>query len=96
MKRAVHALVLALGAVLLALPAAAGAKGGPPDKAGEKAQTTEIQILGLNDFHGNLEPPSGSGGRIGATNAGGVEYLAHTSVRSARRTRTRCSSRRET
>jgi len=49
-------------------------KGGPPakedgepsSKAAENAKTTEIQILGLNDFHGNLEPPSGSGGRIGA------------------------------
>ncbi len=37
---------------------------------------TEIQLLGFNDFHGNLEPPSGSGGRIGATNAGGVEFFA--------------------
>ncbi len=35
-----------------------------------------IQILSLNDFHGNLEPPSGSGGRIGTTLAGGAEYLA--------------------
>ncbi len=35
-----------------------------------------VQILALNDFHGNLEPPSGSSGRIGAIDAGGVEYLA--------------------
>jgi 5'-nucleotidase len=35
-----------------------------------------VQILALNDFHGNLEPPAGSSGRIGAINAGGVEYLA--------------------
>ena len=83
MKRAIHTLVLALGAVLLALPAAAGAKGGPPDQAGEKAQTTEIQILGLNDFHGNLRPPdeTSSSGRIGPAlpvgiAAGGIEYLA--------------------
>jgi 5'-nucleotidase len=43
-----------------------------PDK------TVEVQILGLNDFHGALEPiPStSSGGRIGATPAGGAEYLA--------------------
>ena len=34
-------------------------------RAEEKAQTTDIQILGLNDFHGNSEPPTGSGGRIG-------------------------------
>ena len=60
---------------------------GPPPKAAENAQTTEIQILGLNDFHGQLEPvpATSSGGRIGATPAGGVEYLA-THVRELRST----------
>jgi len=46
-----------------------------------KTGTVDVQILAVNDFHGNLEPPSGSSGRItlpdGSTvNAGGVEYLA--------------------
>jgi 5'-nucleotidase len=52
-----------------------------------RAKTTKIQILGLNDFHGQLEPvpASSSGGRIGATAAGGVEYLA-THVRELRAT----------
>lgn len=36
----------------------------------------DVQLLAINDFHGNLEPPSGSSGRIGTTPAGGVEYLA--------------------
>jgi 5'-nucleotidase len=46
-----------------------------------------VQVLAFNDFHGNLEPPSGSTGRIrvpatdGGTpvdvNAGGAAYLAH-------------------
>ena len=36
----------------------------------------DIQILGFNDFHGALEPPTGSNGRIGTVAAGGVEYLA--------------------
>ncbi len=36
----------------------------------------EVQILSLNDFHGNLEPPAGSSGRVGATLAGGAEFLA--------------------
>ncbi len=40
------------------------------------SNTVDVQILALNDFHGNLEPPSGSSGRIGTTNAGGAEYLA--------------------
>lgn len=47
----------------------------------------EVQILGLNDFHGQLEPvpATSSGGRIGATPAGGVEFLA-THVRQLRAT----------
>ena len=36
----------------------------------------DIQILGFNDFHGALEPPTGANGRIGTVAAGGVEYLA--------------------
>jgi 5'-nucleotidase len=36
----------------------------------------EVQLLAFNDFHGNLEPPAGSSGRIGTVNAGGFEYLA--------------------
>lgn len=45
----------------------------------------DIQLLSFNDFHGNLEPPDGSSGRIQIggdrtnpvnVNAGGVEYLA--------------------
>jgi 2',3'-cyclic-nucleotide 2'-phosphodiesterase (5'-nucleotidase family)/predicted AlkP superfamily phosphohydrolase/phosphomutase len=42
----------------------------------ERGRLTEVQLLGFNDFHGNLEPPTGSGGRIGTTNAGGVEFFA--------------------
>ncbi|MBK8420804.1 bifunctional metallophosphatase/5'-nucleotidase [Candidatus Villigracilis saccharophilus] len=38
--------------------------------------TVDVQILAVNDFHGNLEPPAGSSGRIGTINAGGAEYLA--------------------
>lgn len=40
-----------------------------------------VRLLALNDFHGNLEPPTGSSGRMidehGATvNAGGAAYVA--------------------
>jgi len=52
--------------------------------------TMDIQILSFNDFHGNLEPPAGSSGRIVVDhrldangkpvdvtqNVGGVEYLS--------------------
>jgi 5'-nucleotidase len=80
-----HFVLPAAVAVGLAALAAAAPGAGAAPKPG-KATTTEIQILGLNDFHGNLEPPTGSSGRIRiGTNAdgtpinvdaGGVEYLA--------------------
>jgi len=77
---------------LVAIPATAGADDGPSPRAVERAATTKIQILGLNDFHGNLRPPdeTSSGGRIGPAlpagiAAGGVEYLA-TYVRQLRAT----------
>jgi 5'-nucleotidase len=83
-----HLAVAALAALLLTVvaPAAMGQdKPTPPGQAKEK--TIEVQILGLNDFHGQLQPvPStSSGGRIGATPAGGAEYLA-THVRQLRAT----------
>lgn len=36
----------------------------------------DVQLLAFNDFHGGLEPASDANGRIGSTDAGGVEYLA--------------------
>jgi 5'-nucleotidase len=64
--RPVHVLILAAVLLTLAWPVAAAPRG----------DSVTVQILALNDFHGNLEPPAGSSGRIGAINAGGVEYLA--------------------
>ncbi len=49
---------------------------GPIDAQTAPSDTMTVQILGLNDFHGNIEPPAGSSGRVGTTNAGGAEYLA--------------------
>jgi 5'-nucleotidase len=43
-----------------------------------------VQILAINDLHGNLEPPVGSDGVINGIPAGGVEYLA-THLRNAER-----------
>lgn len=37
-----------------------------------KGQTVNVQILGVNDFHGNLEPPYAVSGRM----TGGAAYLA--------------------
>ena len=55
-----------LAALLFVAPLAAQSAKPPVD----------IQILAINDFHGNLEPPTGSDGLINKTLAGGSEYLA--------------------
>jgi 5'-nucleotidase len=51
-----------------------------PAAAKLTSRSVSVQLLAINDFHGNLEPPSGSSGRIVSggvtTDAGGVEYLA--------------------
>ena len=69
---------VALLALVMVIPSPVLAD--PPDggAAQERAKTTKIQLLALNDFHGQLRPPdsTSSGGRIGATAAGGVEFLA--------------------
>lgn len=62
---------LGLGCVLLGSGCASRAT---VDRA--KSPIADIQLLGFNDFHGALEPPTGSNGRIGTVPAGGVEYLA--------------------
>lgn len=51
-------------------------KGHKPPKPPKPSKDVDVQVLALNDFHGNLEPPSGSSGRVGDVNAGGAEYLA--------------------
>ncbi|MCZ4120881.1 bifunctional metallophosphatase/5'-nucleotidase [Streptomyces sp. H39-S7] len=79
-------------AAIGALAAAAPAHGGHGHGGGHDSRTVDLQLLALNDFHGNLEPPAGSSGRVtelqpdGTTktvDAGGVEYLA-SSLRTAR------------
>ncbi|MFD8372070.1 bifunctional metallophosphatase/5'-nucleotidase [Streptomyces sp. NPDC059688] len=76
-------------ALAAALPAQAHTdKGGH----GRPSRYQDVQLLSFNDLHGNLEPPSGSSGRVtelqpdGTTktvDAGGAEYLA-THLRTAR------------
>lgn len=41
-----------------------------------RSGSVTVQLLAINDFHGNLEPPSGGDGRVNQTPAGGAEYLA--------------------
>jgi 5'-nucleotidase len=70
--RRVAVTVAAIAAFIAALPSSAPAS---PDNE------TSVQLLAINDFHGNLEPPAGSSERIATgptttVDAGGVEYLA--------------------
>ncbi|WP_217128745.1 bifunctional UDP-sugar hydrolase/5'-nucleotidase [Streptomyces sp. AC558_RSS880] len=82
----------ALAAAALPGSATAGENHGNKGKARDHGRYQDVQLLSFNDLHGNLEPPSGSSGRVtelqhdGTTktvDAGGVEYLA-THLREAR------------
>ncbi|MFI6457602.1 bifunctional metallophosphatase/5'-nucleotidase [Streptosporangium amethystogenes] len=71
--RLAMACVLAGAGVTLAM--------GPAEAGNKPAKTVPVRLLSLNDFHGNLEPPTGSSGRMvdetGATvEAGGAAYVA--------------------
>jgi 5'-nucleotidase len=64
-------------AVVLAVVILAGCStAGPARVARAGPSLVDVQILAFNDFHGNLEPPLGSNGRIGDVTVGGVEYFA--------------------
>lgn len=62
-----------LTAVMLALTLiwATNAESKPKEKPAKNRGTTNIQLLGVNDFHGNLEPPRTIDGR----SVGGAAYL---------------------
>ncbi|MFG1696809.1 bifunctional metallophosphatase/5'-nucleotidase [Nonomuraea sp. NPDC049309] len=52
-----------------------------PANAGKAPRTVPVRLLALNDFHGNLEPPTGSSGRMvdeqgNTVEAGGAAYIA--------------------
>ncbi|MFF8026490.1 bifunctional metallophosphatase/5'-nucleotidase [Streptomyces sp. NPDC007896] len=82
-----------VGALAAAMPASAGQDGSTPHHHPGSGRYQDVQLLSFNDLHGNLEPPTGSSGRVtelqadGTTksiDAGGVEYLA-THLREARK-----------
>ncbi len=83
---AVPAVALSLGLTVALAP---GAGSSPPQerasgtsgakayaKKAKKKDYVKLDLLALNDFHGNLEAPTGSSGRINNTAAGGATYLA--------------------
>src|SRR3954453_895920 len=47
-----------------------------PSAAATPHAVVNVQLLAINDFHGNLEPPAGSSGTIGGVASGGAEFLA--------------------
>jgi 5'-nucleotidase len=74
LRRRLLVAVAATGA-LLALSQAGAASAHPA-----RPSTVDLQLLSFNDYHGHLQPPAGSDGRLttsaGTTiDAGGVEYL---------------------
>src|SRR6476469_4139294 len=90
MRRLPALLLAVLGLLAIAAPAAVAKQPGHHHKAkASKACKTNkhgkgcaptLRVLGINDFHGNLEPPTGSGGAIATgpgktTPAGGAVYL---------------------
>ena len=77
---------LVLGTGALASPAGSAGTGGSEkaarqayaDRAADTSDFVKLDLLSINDFHGNLEvvDPASSSGRINNTPAGGVAYLA--------------------
>ncbi|MFG1877470.1 bifunctional metallophosphatase/5'-nucleotidase [Sphaerisporangium sp. NPDC049003] len=75
MRIAVAGMVAATGLAIAAAPASAHPK--PP----KPPVTVPVRLVSINDFHGNLEPPTGSSGAIvnesgTSVPAGGAAYLA--------------------
>jgi 5'-nucleotidase len=71
MKNKAHILGVLLLAVMLISQSLSAVQAKP-------SHTVNVQILAINDFHGNLEaiPSTSSSGRVETTPAGGAEYLA--------------------
>jgi len=73
LRRTAAVAAVSLAAVGVAAAPAAAGPAAPP--------TTTVRLIGLNDFHGNLQPPTGSSGRVVLANgttvdAGGAAYVA--------------------
>jgi 5'-nucleotidase len=71
-----HGVAAFVAILALLVPAGAAQAAKPPKPPAPPARSVDVQLLAINDFHGNLRPPTGSSGFVGTTLAGGVEYLA--------------------
>jgi len=72
------AAIVATAAAAIAMTATAPAGAAPDDRL---SAPIDLRLIGINDFHGNLEPPSGSSGTVTMSDgsrvpAGGAAYLA--------------------
>lgn len=70
-RRAIPALALGLTAALVTTQPAMANDG--HDRGNQRSSTAHL--LAFNDFHGNIDPPSGSSGLVNGVPAGGAEYL---------------------
>jgi 5'-nucleotidase len=62
------------GEVLVGQSSGTAARGS--SNGGTQPALVQGRLLAINDFHGALDPPAGSGGLVNGTPAGGAEYLA--------------------
>jgi 5'-nucleotidase len=65
-------------AALTATGIATSTTGSQAAKPDNKGNIAKARFFSFNDFHGALDPPTGSGGLVNGTPAGGAEYLATT------------------
>jgi 5'-nucleotidase len=64
------------GASLVGGTAAAQPHAKPAPRPHGNPHLVTGHLLAINDFHGNIDPPTGSSGTVNGVPAGGVEYLA--------------------
>ncbi|GAB3414658.1 bifunctional metallophosphatase/5'-nucleotidase [Flindersiella endophytica] len=67
-----------LAVSMLSVGTSAAGSAGPATADFHRPRPIELQLLAINDFHGNLapNPASSSSGNVNGTPAGGAEYLA--------------------
>ncbi|WP_199440738.1 bifunctional metallophosphatase/5'-nucleotidase [Umezawaea beigongshangensis] len=73
--------VLALTAAAAVAVTVNAGPAGADQSAKHRGGTVDVRLIGINDLHGNVEPPSGSSGRVTLSNgstvdAGGAAYNA--------------------
>ncbi|MPQ97215.1 bifunctional metallophosphatase/5'-nucleotidase [Modestobacter sp. I12A-02628] len=74
MRRRPLAALATTACLSVAIAAAATPASAAPKPAGPKP--VDVQLLAFNDFHGALQPPTGSGGAVNGVPAGGLASFA--------------------